>query len=123
MTTRPDFTLERMAAGGTVMPFARYDCGRSDLKSSDTPTIRAWTVWRIRKAAWRASPALFVGSVLLTLDVLGFAIFSGSLDRADREKWSKYFPEGTHALALMFFTFVIAIICLVDCYRGRPKGK
>jgi hypothetical protein len=86
-------------------------------------TIIVWTVWRVKKAGRAATPALLLGSVLLTLDVLGFAMFSVSLDRPEREKWSKYFPEGTHALGLMFFTGIIVIACIADRFLRKPNGN
>jgi hypothetical protein len=86
-------------------------------------TIVGWTIWRIKKSGRAPAPALLLGSVLLTVNVIAFAIFSTSLDRADREQWSKYFPGGTHALALIVCTCVIAVVCIADRFLKRPKRR
>ena len=77
-------------------------------------TIVAWTIWRARKPGRAKGPTVLLGSALLTLDVLAFALFSNSLDRAERERWSNYFPEGTHALFLIVCTCLISITCLAE---------
>lgn len=51
---------------------------------------------------------------MLTLQMLVFAIYGGSLGRPEREKWTNQFPDGQHVLGmLMVFGWMNGVLVAV----------
>ncbi|HXC35058.1 MAG TPA: hypothetical protein VNV43_04235 [Candidatus Acidoferrales bacterium] len=89
--------------------------------------IIAFAVWRKSRAGRSTYFDTCLIWILLTLDILDFALYGNSLTGEEVKQWRGYFPDGTHVLFFSVLTLLYALVIgpIIELAHklGRKSGK